>query len=158
MSNVSSRPGTNTTAEGAVLTALTNLSTTPAGQAIAKNSDGTFSNVTAGGGITWNNVTGTSQSMAINNGYIANNASLVTMTLPAVAAVGSVIQVAGAGAGGYKVAQNSGQTIHFGTSATTTGTGGSVTPQTQYEAFTLLCIIANTDWMVFGAQGNPFIN
>jgi hypothetical protein len=61
------------------------------------------------GTLIWNNVTGTSQSAAINNGYIANNASLVTVTLPATAPVGSLVAVAGAGAGGWKLAQNSGQ-------------------------------------------------
>ena len=47
------------------------------------------------GGITWNNVSGTTQAAVVNNGYIANNAALVTITLPAIAIVGSVVEVTG---------------------------------------------------------------
>lgn len=31
--------------------------------------------------------------MSVNNGYIANNASLVTLTLPTTAAVGDIVEV-----------------------------------------------------------------
>ena len=116
------------------------------------------SNGSSGGGITWNNVTGTSQAMAVNNGYISNNAGLVTLTLPVTAAVGTVIQIAGANAGGYQIAQNASQLIHFGTTTTTTGVTGSITPFSRYESFTLLCIVADTEWMAFGVQGTPYIN
>ena len=44
-------------------------------------------------------------------GYIASNASEVTITLPTAPAVGDVIRVSGAGAGGWKIAQNAGQAI-----------------------------------------------
>ncbi|MBF0480033.1 MAG: hypothetical protein HQL26_11180, partial [Candidatus Omnitrophica bacterium] len=47
------------------------------------------------GGLTWIDVIGTTQNMAVNRGYIADNASLVTMTLPATATVGSVMAVTG---------------------------------------------------------------
>lgn len=67
-------------------------------------------------------MTGTSQSASINNGYIANNASLVTITIPTTAVVGSIVRVAGSGAGGWKVAQNASEIIHFGSVNTTTGT------------------------------------
>jgi len=108
----------------------------------------------SGGGITWNNVTGTSQAMAVNNAYIANNGSLVTMTLPSTASVGQVVQVQGSGAGGWRIAQNSGQTIRYGDKATTTGTGGRLDSFNRYDGITLVCIVANTDWASFGAQGN----
>lgn len=106
------------------------------------------------GGFSWNEVTGTSQTAAINNGYIANNAGLVTVTLPSTAAVGSVVRVAGKGAGGWKLAQNSGQTIHFGTLNTTTGASGSITSTGRYDAIELVCITTNTDWVVVSSIGN----
>jgi ligand-binding sensor protein len=65
----------------------------------------------AGAGVTWVNVTGTSQQAASNTGYIANNAAQVTITLPPSPAFGDVIQVSGVGAGGWKIAQNAGQSI-----------------------------------------------
>lgn len=110
--------------------------------------------IPSGGGFTWVNVTGTSQSMSINTGYIANNGSLVTMTLPATAAVGSVIEVAGNGSGGWSITQNSGQTIHFGNVNTTTGVGGSLSSTNRYDSLQMVCTVANTDFVVKACMGN----
>lgn len=107
-----------------------------------------------GGGITWNTVSGTSQSAAVNNGYITNNASLVTVTLPSSSSVGDMVEIAGKGAGGWKVAQNSGQVIHMDGVDSTTGTGGSLASTIRYDAVRLLCITANTDWLVLSGIGN----
>lgn len=107
-----------------------------------------------GGGITWNTVSGTSQSAAVNNGYITNNANLVTVTLPSTASVGDMVEIAGKGAGGWKVAQNSGQVIHMDGVDSTTGTGGSLASTIRYDAVRLLCITANTDWLVLSGIGN----
>lgn len=109
----------------------------------------------AAGGISWTNVTGTTQAMAVNSAYIANNASLVTLTLPSSAAVGDSVRVAGGGAGGWALAQNSGQTIHYGNQNTTTGVGGSLASSNRYDGIELVCTIANTDWVATGiVQGN----
>lgn len=107
-----------------------------------------------GTGITWNEVTTTSQSLAIANGYVMNNASQVIGTLPASAVFGSVIRIVGKGAGGWKVTQNAGQTIHFDGNNTTTGTGGSLNSQSTFDCIDLLCITANTDWVVTSSIGN----
>ncbi len=64
-----------------------------------------------GPGITWVDVTGTSMQAESNKGYLANNAAQVVITLPAAPAVGDLVQVSGAGAGGWKIAQNAGQSI-----------------------------------------------
>lgn len=107
-----------------------------------------------GAGITWNNVTGTTQSAAANNGYITNNASLVTVTLPATAAIGNIVAITGSGAGGWAMAQNSGQTIHFGVGNTTTGTGGSLSSTNRYDCIELICVATNTDWVVRNCFGS----
>jgi len=107
-----------------------------------------------GGGMTWTEVTGTSQSMAVNNGYILNNASLVTATLPATAAVGSIVAVVGKGAGGWAIAQNSGDQIHFGNVNTTSGVGGSLASTNQYDCVELICTVANDEWVVRSSIGN----
>ncbi len=107
-----------------------------------------------GGGITWNDQTTTSVTMAVNNAYSANNAGLVTLTLPAAAVFGSVVQVSGNGAGGWSIAQNSGQTIHFGSVNTTAGVGGSLASTNRYDQVTLVCSVANTDWVVNSSFGN----
>ncbi len=97
----------------------------------------------SGSGISWNEVTGTSANMAINNGYVANNAGLVTLTLPATAAFGSIIQVVGKGTGLWSIAQNAGQSINFGVLTSTVGVGGSVSAILQYDCVELLCTTAN---------------
>lgn len=109
---------------------------------------------TNGQGITWNEVTGTSQTAAVNNGYVANNAGLVTVTLPTTAALGSIIEVAWKGAGGWKVAQNASQAIRFGSTITTTGTGGSLASSASGDSVRILCTTADTGFEVIGSQGN----
>lgn len=100
-------------------------------------------------------VTGTSQAMAINKGYIANNPALVTTTLPLTSAVGDLVWIVGKGLGGWQIAQNAGQTIHFGNQDTTNGVGGHLDSANQYDAIQLLCTVANTDWTCTGiSQGN----
>lgn len=114
--------------------------------------------ITATGvGITWNEVTGTSGSASVNNGYILNNAGVVTLTLPSTAAVGDVVRVAGKGAGGWSVAQNAGQSINLGVQVTTTGTGGSIASTNRYDALEILCITANSVFTIISSQGNPLV-
>ena len=106
-----------------------------------------------GTGITWTATT-TDATMAVDNGYIANKATLLTMTLPTTAAVGKVVRIAGQGVGGWKIAQNASGKIYFGNSPTTTGTGGYLSSVNQYDAVELVCITANNEWVVASSQGN----
>lgn len=110
--------------------------------------------VSSNGDSPWTTVSGTSQSMAPNTGYIANNAALCTLTLPLTAAVGDLIPVEGLGAGGWKIAQNAGQQIIFGATATTSGTGGSLASTNQYDGGTLICVAANALFKFIRTQGN----
>ncbi len=98
----------------------------------------------APGGINWNNISGTTQAAAVNNGYIVGNASQTTITLPATAALGSVIAVQGKGAGGWILAANTGQTIQVGSTATSTA--GTITSANQWDAIEVVCVTANTTW------------
>lgn len=104
--------------------------------------------------MTWQEVTAASASMNNNKGYIANRGTQITLTLPTTASQGDIIRIAGKGAGGYTIAQNAGQTIFYVASATTTGVGGSLTPVERYDSIELLCMTANTDWVVLNATGN----
>lgn len=117
------------------------------------NGPGSITISASGGGLTVNNVTGTSSGMAVNSLNIANNAALVTLTLPATAAIGDIIEVRGSGAGGWKIAQNAGQIIHVGSSASTAGVGGSVASTNRYDAINLTCVVANTEFVSSGVQG-----
>lgn len=133
----------------ATITAGANITITPTANTITIAATGG-----GGGGMAWSEVTGTSQAMAVANGYILNNVGLVTATLPASASVGDIVAVVGKGSGGWKIAQNSGQTIHIQGSNTTTGATGSLSSTTKYDCAELICITANTDWEVRHSMGN----
>jgi hypothetical protein len=98
--------------------------------------------------------TGASANLVVNKGVIANRGTLVTLTLPTTAEVGDTIEVAGKGAGLWKIAQNAGQTCHFGNSDTTTGVGGSLAATLQYDCIKLICITADTEFVVTHSVGN----
>lgn len=104
----------------------------------------------------WTDVTGTTQTIAINNGYTANNGALVTFTLPATAAYGSIIRVAGKGAGGWTIHQNASQQILIGTGSTTSGTGGSLSSTNANDAVELLASTggSSTIWTALSYIGN----
>jgi hypothetical protein len=109
--------------------------------------------VPSSGGLTWSVITA-DQSAAINNGYICNKGTLLTLTLPGTAAVGSVIEVVGMNAGLWKVAQNASGVIHFGNQDTTTGVGGSISSVLTRDAVRLVCVVANNEWNVISSMGN----
>ncbi len=121
----------------ASLSAGTGISITPGSNTISIAATGVS-------GITWANISGTTQAAAINTGYVVGNASQTTITLPTTAALGSVVIVHGKGAGGWILAAGAGQTIQVGQSATTTA--GSVTSAANYDAIQVVCITANTTW------------
>lgn len=104
-------------------------------------------------GLTWTTVTGTTQIAVAQNGYIANNASLVTVTLPATGTVGDTIRICGLGAGGWKLAQNASQLVYFGPTVSTTGTGGSWSSTNQYDDCHIVCVVTNTTWKILYANG-----
>jgi hypothetical protein len=104
-----------------------------------------------GSGIGWTEVTGTTQAMSADSGYISNNGGVVTLTLPATAAVGTAISIIGKGAGGWLIAQNGGQNIQVGSSSSTVGAGGSIASTNRYDSINLICTTANTTWTALGA-------
>lgn len=96
------------------------------------------------GFTTWTDVTGTTQAMATSGGYVSDNASLVTFTLPSTANIGDVIQILGKGAGGWKISQNASQQINVGKVPSTVGVSGSVASINQFDTIELRCITAGT--------------
>lgn len=132
----------------ATLTAGTNIS-------ISNSAGGITIAATGAGGFSWNEVTGSSQNMSSNNGYIANKGTLVTLALPTTSVVGDEIAVVGKGGGGWAISQASGQQVHIGSVASTLGAGGSLASTNQYDSIYLVCTVANTIWTSLGGvQGN----
>ena len=82
--------------------------------------NGTVGGILSGNGAGLTNVPGTfkweevsllSRQALANHGYAANSGAQVTITLPANPNIGDTIRISGVGAGGWKIAQNAGQTI-----------------------------------------------
>lgn len=105
-------------------------------------------------GYTVNNTTGTSATLAANNIYIANNAGLVTYTLPASFAIGDIFEVTGNGAGGWSIVPaGAGQVMNFGDSPTT-DTTGSLSSTNRYDSVRLIGTVVNAALSVQASQGN----
>lgn len=109
---------------------------------------------TTPGGLTWQEIT-TSQAFLVNNGYITNSESLITLTLPSTAAIGDIIAVVGKGIGGWSILQNSLQSINVGIS-TTTVTTGSISFSNRNDCIELICSTAGTStvWTARSWVGN----
>jgi hypothetical protein len=103
--------------------------------------------------FTWN-ITGVSLLMQECNGYIVDSAGPVTLTLPAVIAVGDNVRVTRVGAGDWIIAQNPGQSIIIGNQTTTVGVGGSLQSSNLGDTVEILCISDNTDFVVLSSMGN----
>lgn len=130
----------------ATLTAGTGISITNGAGSITINGSGSSG---------WVDQTTGSVTMSVNTGYTSDDgASLVTFTLPTTSAIGDFVEINGKGSGLYTIAQATGQQIHFGSLASTSGAGGSVSSTLQYDCIRLRCITANTIWVVISAQGN----
>ena len=106
-----------------------------------------------GAGLTWT-VIAADQTAAINNGYICNKVGVLTLTMPATAAVGSIVAVVNINtAASTKIlSQNPGQ-LQFGNVLATANTG-SFTSTALGDVLYLVCTTANTTWYAFAAQGN----
>lgn len=100
----------------------------------------------------WADVSGTTQAAVVNTGYIISNASSTTVTLPTTAAEGSVVAIAGKGAAGWILTAGTGQTIKFGNQ--TTSTAGTLSSTAQYDCVEVVCVTANTTWVVRSVIGN----
>lgn len=130
--------GGNTTFSGA----YTFTGTLTGNTSVTFPTSGTLA-TTANAGLNWIAAPSTPVTMALTTGYIVTDASQVTFTLPAVAAVGTIQAIAGYGAGGWILKPNSGQTISInGVSASTSITSGGAT-----DCIEVICVVANTTWM-----------
>jgi hypothetical protein len=61
--------------------------------------------------VGWISTNGAAVQADIDHGYLLTNSQLVTITLPAPLHVGDIVRISGAGAGGWLVQENSGQSI-----------------------------------------------
>ena len=103
--------------------------------------------------VPWSVITA-DQTAVINKGYFTNKSTLLTLTLPSTAAVGSVLRVSGMTASGWKIAQNASGVIHFGKTDTTVGVTGYIQSTLARDAVELICCVADNEWNVLSSVGN----
>lgn len=100
-------------------------------------------------------VAGTSQAMVVNSTYIANAAGLTTFTLPVTAAVGSIINIVGSAlnTGGWKVTYTTGQIIWGPAGSSTVTTGNAASAAAAAQCMQIMCVVANTTWVIQDNSG-----
>ena len=103
--------------------------------------------------VPWSVITA-DQTAVINKGYFTNKSTLLTLTLPTTAAIGSVLRVSGMTASGWKIAQNASEVIHFGKTDTTVGVSGYIQSTLARDAVELICCVADNEWNVVSSVGN----
>lgn len=108
----------------------------------------------AGGGLQWNDVTGTAQILDAGNGYVSENAALTTFTLPTTAAFGDFYIITGVGNGGWTLAQNASQLVILGKVTSTVGAGGSISSTRPSDTLQILCVATNTSFKAIDWDGN----
>jgi hypothetical protein len=144
-----------------VTTADTELPQLGANQTWVMNSSATQIEATdfngGGGGGTTGTWVSTAISLTISAGvnyFTSAPGGTVAFTLPASIPAGTTIGIAGFGSTGWSILQGAGQKIHFGNLATTTGAGGSLASTNSKDNVTLLCVVANTTFVVLSGVGN----
>ncbi len=125
------------------------------------NGAGSITINSTGNGMTTVDVTGTTQTIAVNTRYIANPGgnTQVRFTLPATATIQDSFKITGK-SGFWVIDQNANQQIVFGTLSSTVGVTGHLAAAEHTDCATLTCTTAgaSTVWTIEGSQGNIIIN
>jgi hypothetical protein len=87
------------------------------------------------GSVPWQVVNGTSVQAGPDTGYLLTSAQLTTLTLPPSPSVGDIVRISGGGAGGWKVAQNGGQSILATTFTDSVGVNWPLSPDSPTAYF-----------------------
>ena len=132
-----------------------------AGQVLTSNGAGALASFQAASvSEVWVDVVAGTQTIAVNTGYITDNATVVTYTLPASPAQGSFFKVMGGVSGSatipWTIAQPALQQMILGSSSTTVGVGGSLSSTLKFDAIEMVCIVggASAVWSTLSSVGN----
>lgn len=99
------------------------------------------------GGFTWTDVTGATQTLAVQNGYLTDRGAGVTYTLPASASIGDTIKIVGK-LGLATITPNANQQILIGAASGAVGVTGTAVATNVGDCIELICITAgaSTVW------------
>lgn len=137
--------GNGTTYTAATLTAGSNISITNAAGSVT---------IAASGVTTWQTISA-NQALVASNGYICiSPGGALSLSLPATAAVGTIIEVVLAGATSWTVTQAAGQQVFMGNVSSTLGATGTVASTAAGDSIRMVCTVANTTWYVISSIGN----
>jgi hypothetical protein len=107
-----------------------------------------------GPGVTWIEVTSTTAQAQSNRGYLANNTATVVVTLPASPQIGDIVRINGVGTGGWRLAQNAGQSIKFGSLPTNAEPAGFVwTARDQTRSWNSVASSADGNKLIAATDG-----
>lgn len=106
-------------------------------------------------GYTWSVVTSATNPLTLvaQTAYVTKGASAVVFLLPATAAVGDTFKIVGYG-NLWQVTQNTGQTITWESTTSTSGTG-TMTATNIRDCVEIVCVTANTEFQVTQGSGSP---
>lgn len=109
-------------------------------------------------GFPWTDVTGATQTLAVNNGYVTDHAN-VTYTLPSTAVLGDTIKIVGK-VGLATITPNANQQLLFGSASGTVGATGTAVATNAGDCVELICVTsgASTVWRAANFVGNWTIN
>lgn len=129
------------------LTAGTGITITPGAGSITVSSTAT--------GFVWNTSSTSIANMSPGNGYfLISPGGALTLGLPATSVLGDTVRVSLKGATSFQITQAAGQQIQLGSNTTTLGATGTLTSTAQGDSVELVCLTANTIWVVQSSQGN----
>jgi hypothetical protein len=108
------------------------------------------------GATAWHSVTSATNPTVLSDGqgYFAKGAGVVQFMLPAAASEGETYKIAGYG-NLWTIGQNANQSITMGTHTSATGVLGSVTATQVRDSVEIVCIVANDEFQIINAVGNP---
>lgn len=111
------------------------------------------SGTTPSSGIIWQLI-GANRTLSSNNGYVCTTGATLSLLLPPTSILGDIIEVTLDGSTNFIITQGAGQSIRFGSSTTTVGTGGSLASIVQGNALRMVCSIASTKWNILSTQNS----
>jgi hypothetical protein len=119
------------------------------------NGAGSITIAATGGGMVWTDVTGSTQTIAAQNGYITDRGGGVTYTLPASGALGDTFIIVGK-AGLATITPNANQQLLIGSASGTVGATGTAVATNAGDSITFVCITsgASTVWRASSFVGN----
>jgi|SRR5579863_1270689 len=123
------------------------------------NGHNTITIAATGSGFTWTDVTGATQTISVENGYLTDRGGGVTYTLPASANIGDTFKIVGK-AGLATITPNANQQLLIGSASGTVGATGTAVSTNAGDCIEFICTTsgASTVYRAASFVGNWTLN